>query len=137
MDNSEAHKTYAELVENAAASLLGLVTFAILENERAKHKQGIAAWYGGKSREDLARAKHDAEERLRNFAQKSAAKVSQRVAEGETRVVKEIRKARRFWPQFGLNLAANLAFAILLALIALLVYLDPSPVELAKNWLAR
>jgi hypothetical protein len=58
-----------------------------------------------------------------------------RVAEGV--IVGEVRLARRFWPQFGISAAGGfvsaLVFAAVLAILAFVVWQDPSPVQLGRN----
>ena len=52
-------------------------------------------------------------------------------------VVGEIKDLKRFWPQFGVNLAGGfvsaLLFAALLVLVTFFVLSDTSPVEIAKQ----
>ena len=52
-------------------------------------------------------------------------------------VVGEIKDLKRFWPQFGVNLAGGLVsallFAALLLLVTFFVLSDTSPVEIAKQ----
>lgn len=49
----------------------------------------------------------------------------------------EIKDLRRFWPQFGVNLAGGffsaLLFALFLMVFAFFVLNDTSPVEIAKD----
>ena len=49
----------------------------------------------------------------------------------ESAIVREIREVRRLWPQFGINVAGGLVgaflFAALLATVAFIVFVDPSP----------
>ena len=55
----------------------------------------------------------------------------------ESIIVTEIRKLRDFWPQFGVNLAggfvASILFAILLTIVAFLVFNDTSPTNIGKH----
>ena len=69
--------------------------------------------------------------------------VLQEVLEAERRrvaagvVVGEVRMARRFWPQFGISVAGGfvsaLVFAAILAILAFVVWQDPSPVQLGRH----
>jgi len=55
----------------------------------------------------------------------------------ESIVVGEIKELKRFWPQFGVNLAggfiSSLLFALLLVAIAVIFINNPSPIDLVKK----
>lgn len=152
---SGPHDVYEELVENAPQDeewLLGLVAFAVVEEQkvewmkhRAEHTgrlpsaQEIDEWYQQQTSSVLLRAKDTAEARLNDFARDSIDAYmddfEKEVEEGI--VVGEIREIKKFWPQFGVNLAGGfvsaLLFAGLLTLFALFVYYDASPVDVGKH----
>ena len=87
----------------------------------------------------LRRATGEAENALQLFADDVLQEVLEverrRVAEGV--IVNEIRLARRFWPQFGISAAGGfvsaLVFAAVLAILAFVVWQDPSPVQLGRD----
>ena len=87
----------------------------------------------------MLRAKGTAENALQLYADE----VLQEILETERRevsevvIVREIQLARRFWPQFGINVAAGLASAVLFAavliLVAIIVLTEVSPVNFWKG----
>lgn len=150
---SGAEDIYRELIEESDQSwLLGLVAFAVVEEQRIewmrhheKHNGSlpspteIQAWYQQQPASVLLRAKGTAENALLVYSEEVSA-----VMDGDYRkeieqdiIVGEIKELKRFWPQFGVNLAggfvSSLLFALLIIVFAFFVLNDTSPVEIAKN----
>lgn len=146
---------YVELVDNQPENedwLLGLVAFAVVEEQRVewvKHHAGnnggpptdadIKNWYLQLPSGALLRARDTAEARLTDYA-KAAIEAYMADFQKETEegiIVGEIREIRKFWPQFGVNLAGGfmsaLLFATLLTLVAFFVLNDTSPVEIGQS----
>ena len=146
---------YRELVENVPEDeewLLGLVSFGVIEEQKIewmKHyavnngdiptTQEIENWYNQQPEGVLLRAKDTATARLTNYAQDA---ISSYMAEYENEtlegiLVEEIRSTKRFWPQFGVNLAGGfvsaILFAALLTLLAFLVFNESSPVDIGSK----
>ena len=144
---------YRQLVEESEEDwIYGLVAFAIIEEQciewmqhfkehhgdQAPSAEDIQNWYEQQPERILFRAKGEAEQALAAY---SAEAVDQAIEDKreeifETTVISEIRLTRRFWPQFGVNLAAGFASAVLFAavliVVALFVVADISPVGLFK-----
>ncbi len=148
---------YDELVENSDEGwLFGLVAFAVIEEQRIewmKHQTAnnggcpthdeIKGWYEQLPEGVLLRAKDTAEARLKDYSEQ----IVELVLEDQIKeiqdsvIVKEIQETKKFWPQFGVNLAGGfvsaLLFATLLIIVAFFVIKDTSPVqigaELRKN----
>jgi hypothetical protein len=146
---------YRELVENVPEDeewLLGLVAFAIVEEQKmewTKHfeknngrppsYEEIESWYLQQPQGVLLRAKDTAKARLTDYAQ-NAITVYMEEFKTETLegiLVEEIRETKKFWPQFGVNLAggfvSSLLFAILLTTLAFLLFNDSSPMSIGSN----
>ena len=154
---SNSQDVYRQLVEESDEDwLYGLVAFAVVEEQRIewmKHfdehnghvpdTNEIQHWYEQQPEGVLLRSKGTAENALQVYADE----VLQEIIEIERReasdgvIVGEIRLARRFWPQFGTNVAAGLVsallFAAVLILVAILVLTDASPVNLWKGMLGQ
>ncbi len=146
---SSAEDLYRTLVEDSDESwVYGLLSFAIVEEIRIdwmKHFEEhigrtpntdeIKHWYEQQPQGVLLSAKGDAEHALQAYADEvleEVLEVERRdVAEGV--IVSEIRLARSFLPQFGINVAGGLVstivFAAILGLVAFLVWTYPSPVD--------
>ena len=85
------------------------------------------------------RAKGEAENSLKAYAdeiwQVFLADEQKKIA--ESLVVSEIRSIRRFWPQFGINVAGGMVsafvFAAILAVLAFVVWQNPSPIDLGRD----
>lgn len=144
---------YNELVENSGIHwLMGLVAFAVIEEKRIewmKHQAAhngsmpsfdeIEHWYEQLPEGELLRAKDTAESRLKDYSneviESSGESYKKEIEEGV--IVSEIRDGRKFWPQFGVNLAGGIAssiiMAILIILFAFLVINDTSPVAIGDN----
>ncbi|MDY0093985.1 MAG: hypothetical protein RBT80_14920 [Candidatus Vecturithrix sp.] len=146
---------YEELVENVPENeewLLGLVAFAVVEEQKiewmkhyAENNAGppsetdIKGWYQQQPQGALLRAKDTARTRLTSYAQDAIttymAEFEKETVEGI--IVEEIREIKRFWPQFGVNLAGGFAssilFASLLIIIAFFVFNDSSPVQIGAK----
>ncbi|SDP81651.1 hypothetical protein SAMN05660330_04222 [Desulforhopalus singaporensis] len=144
---------YDELVENSDDHwLLGLVAFAIIEEQKIewiKHQKNnnggtpspedIKNWYEQQPKGVLLRAKDTAETRLKDYSNEIIEFVidEQRREIEHGIIVNEIRETKRFWPQFGVNLAGGfvsaLLFAALLTIVAFFVIHDTSPVEIGAE----
>ncbi|KYZ85095.1 hypothetical protein A3Q32_20970 [Alcanivorax sp. KX64203] len=145
---------YKELVEDVPEDeewLLGLVAFAVVEEQKiewirhqAEHNGGvppdeeISQWYQKLPAGVLLRAKDTAEARLRNYGE-NAILTYMDDYEMEFRdgvLLNEIRGVKKFWPQFGVNVAggffSTFLFAFILAIVAFIVLHDVSPVEVGK-----
>jgi hypothetical protein len=152
----ELHGTddvFRSLVEESEDSwLMGLVAFAVVEDHRIEWKNHFLALHGNKpTAEDierwyleqlegfLLRAKADAENYLAAYTEEirnQTIKEERQQIERDL-VVSEIRLTRRFWPQFGVGVAAGTVSAFLFAMIlvsfALLISADISPIKLMKD----
>ena len=146
---------YKELVENVPENeewLLGLVAFAVVEEQKIewiRHQtanngdspsyEAIKSWYEQLTPGVLLRAKDTAETRLRDYGESVVsaylADYEQDLREGI--IVSEIRETKKFWPQFGVNLAGGfisaLLFAALLSIVAFFVVNDTSPAQIGKE----
>lgn len=141
------------LVDEAQHSWeLGLLAFAIIEdqkfdwiahfrenNGRDPDEAEIRNWYEQQPESEFTRAIADAEHALQLVADDALKDILDRERLEVERgvIVSEIRLSRRFWPQFGINVAAgvisSLLFAAILVLFALLVFLDPSPIGWVRS----
>jgi len=154
---SGPEEVYDELVENSEENwLLGLVAFAVIEEQRIewmKHQTAnngncpdpndIRHWYEQQPKGVLLRAKDTAEARLKDYSSEIVELVLEehRKEIEESIIVREIQETKKFWPQFGVNLAGGfvsaLLFAVLLTIVAFFVIYDTSPAqigaELRKN----
>lgn len=144
---------YDELVGNNDTSwLLGLVAFAVVEEQKIEwikhhstHNGGapsadqIQQWYAQLPPGAVLRAKGTAENALALYSTEVVEEVSEETRkEIESGVlVSEIRDLKRFWPQFGVNLAggliSSLLFALLLVALALILFKSPSPFDIANQ----
>lgn len=144
---------YDELVGDENNSwLLGLVAFAVVEEQKiewikhhSNHNGGpptsdeIKHWYAQLPPGAALRAKGTAENALEVYSTAVVEEVGEdtrkEIEEGV--IVSEIRDLKRFWPQFGVNLAggfiSSLLFALLLAALAVIVLKNPSPIDMAKQ----
>lgn len=147
---SGSEDIYDALVEKSEESwLLGLVAFAVIEeqciewvkhfnenNRRQPMPDEIKNWYEQQPKGVLLRAKDTAQARLENYSNEIVDVVveEQRREIEESIIVGEIRDSKKFWPQFGVNVAGGftgaLIFAALLAIVAFFVINDTSPVEI-------
>ena len=143
---------YKKLVEDVPEDdewLLGLVAFAIIEeqkiewvghqteyNDAPPSQYDIDKWYKQLPEGMLLRAKDTAEARLTSYAQDAinAYMIDFEKETEEGIIVGEIREIKKFWPQFGVNLAGGFAsallFAIALTIMAFFIYNDTSPVDI-------
>ncbi|MHB1014346.1 MAG: hypothetical protein ACYC2W_03580 [Desulfurivibrionaceae bacterium] len=144
---------YDELVGDSSNSwLFGLVAFAVVEEQKIewiKHQtksngrpptsDDIQTWYKQLPPGAVLRAKGTAENALALFSTEVIDENEQETRKQieESVIVSEIREIKRFWPQFGVNLAggfiSSLLFALLLVAIAVIVLKDPSPVGLVEK----
>lgn len=145
---------YDELVGDESTSwLLGLVAFAVVEEQKIewiKHwkknngappsSEEVKKWYEQLPPGAVLRAKGTAENALQVFSAEVIEENDQETRKQieESIIVSEIRDMKRFWPQFGVNLAggfiSSLLFALLLVAIAVIVVKDPSPVNLLEKY---
>lgn len=150
---SGSEEIYRELVEESEESwLYGLTAFAIIEEQRIEwmrhfernhgklpEPDQVRDWYEQQPPTVLLRAKGMAESALQTYSEE----VNELLIEEQRReveqgiVVGEIKDLKRFWPQFGVNVAGGFAsallFAALLVLLTFSVLSDTSPVEIAKQ----
>lgn len=141
---------YDELVGDESNSwLFGLLAFAVVEEQKIewiKHylattgsppsNDKIQQWYEQLPPGAVLRAKGTAENALGLFSTEVIEendKVNLQRIE-ESIIVGEIKELKRFWPQFGVNLAggfiSSVLFALLLVAIAIIFIKNPSPIEL-------
>ncbi len=145
---------YRQLVDESEESwILGLLAFAVIEEQRIewmKHHADnnggsipgadeVAKWYEQQPPSILLKAKGTAENALKAYADEVLEILIEDARQEieQSLILTEIRETRKFWPQFGVNLAGGfisaLLFAVLLTAFALLVFNDTSPVEIAKS----
>ena len=146
---------YKELVEDVPEDqewLLGLVAFAVIEEQKIewmKHwhensgrpatNEEIENWYRQQPGGVLLRARDTATARLTNYAQNAITAYMEefKYETLEGVLVGEIRSTKKFWPQFGVNLAggfaSSLLFAVLLTLLAFLVFNDSSAISIGAE----
>lgn len=150
---SGSEHVYRTLVEESDESwLYGLLAFAIIEEKRIEwmlHFQAnngdlpdaetIRNWYEQQPEGELLRAKAEAESALRAYADEVWDEFKEEVQREVTdsTIVSEIRLARRFWPQFGVSVAGGMAsafaFAAILAVLAFIVWQNPSPIDMGRD----
>lgn len=150
---SRSDDVYNELVEESDENwLYGLVSFAVFEEQRiewAKHfhqhngrvptNDEVTEWYEQQPESILLRAKGTADNALQMYSSEvvDLALEDQRNEVQESIIVSEIKSLNRFWPQFGVSLAAGLAsalvFAALLIIFAVFVLNDVSPVQIGDQ----
>ena len=144
---------YRELVKESSQSwLLGLVAFAVVEEQRIewmRHYEKshgslpsadqVQSWYQSQPPGALLRARGTAENAPLAYSEEVTAEVDaelRKEVENDI-IVAEIRELKQFWPQFGMNVAGGLAsgtlFAAILAVFAFLVLNDTSPVDIVKK----
>jgi len=144
---------YDVLVEKSEDSwILGLVAFAVIEEQRIewmKHQnennggfpspEEIKTWYQQQPNSILLRARDTAEARLKDYSNEIVDTVLEDQVEDIKQgiIVGEIRDIKRFWPQFGVNLAggfvSSLLFALLLVALAIILLNSTSPGEIAAQ----
>ncbi len=149
---SNSEDVYRKLVEESEEDwLYGLVAFAILEEKRINWMRHITEtttttpdgekiieWYEGQPPEVLQGLKGEAEGALSVYAQEilDADNKEERKKIADGQIVQEIRMGRRFWPQFGVNLAGGLASAVIFAATLITIYftvtIDPSPIKIGN-----
>jgi len=99
----------------------------------------VQSWYEQQPEATLLRAKGTAENALQAYSEEvlEYALEDQEKQIQESIIVAEIRELKKFWPQFGVNLAGGfvsaLLFAALLVLVAFFVINDASPVEIGAE----
>lgn len=144
---------YKELVEDSDENwLYGLVAFAVIEEQRIEwmrhhleHNgrtptfEEISNWYLQQPESVILRAKGEAESALKVYSAEvvDTALEDERKKIEESIIVGEIRESRKFWPQFGLNLAGGLASAVIftamLIILAFFVFNDASGPNIGKK----
>ncbi len=145
---------YDELVSDKDTSwLLGLVAFAVVEEQKVewiKHHSihngsspsadQIRQWYEQLPPGAVLRAKGTAENALQVYSSEVLEEVSEEIRKEiqSSSLVSEIRDLKRFWPQFGVNLAggfiSSLLFALLLVSLAIILIKSPSPGDFAREF---
>jgi len=153
---SGSEHVYRTLVEESEESwLYGLLAFAIIEEKRIEWMQHFQAnngrspdtddikhWYEQQPEGEILRVKGEAENPLKVYAdeiwQVFLADAQKKTL--ESLVVCEIRSIRRFWPQFGINVAGGMVsafvFAAILAVLAFVVWHNPSPIDLGRDMMS-
>lgn len=154
---TDSRDVYRQLVEESDEDwLYGLLAFAIIEEQRmewmrhdeaatgaAPTLQEIENWYKQQPAEALIRAKDSAAAILMTAFSESAGEALEDAKREilEDAIITEVRLNRRFWPQFGVSVTGGIAsafvFAALLAILALVVWTDPSPGNLIKDQIER
>ena len=144
---------YKELVEDSDQNwLYGLVAFAVIEeqriewmrhysehNERTPTAEEIKNWYRQQPESVILRAKGTAENALQVYSSEVVDTVleDERKKIEESIIVGEIRESKKFWPQFGVNLAGGLAsaaiFTAMLIILAFFVINDASGPSIGKK----
>lgn len=148
--SEDAYRHFVEQESNDW--LFGLICFAILEEQRIERQRHftllegrnpdadeITRWYEQQPNGVLLRAREIAENVLRHYAsdvvRTALADERQAIADGV--IVGEIRMTHRFWPQFGIGVAAGLVsalvFAALLTVLAIVVFADASPMRIVQD----
>lgn len=143
---------YQELVEESDANwLLGLLAFAVVEEQRVewmKHRtqtkgkpsaSDIQEWYESQPASILVKAKAEAESALKNYAIEAVNEFDdayrKEIAQGI--VISEIQKLGRWLPQFGMNVAggvvSSIVFSAILILFAFFILKSPSTNDIATN----
>lgn len=150
---SGPEEIYAALVEDTERDwLLGLVAFAVIEEQKIewmKHQQihngaeptseDVQLWYQQQPEGVLLRALDTAEARLKDYSNVVVDEVIEDTIDEikESVVVREVRELKRFWPQFGVNLAGGFASAILftglLIFMAFVMFNDSSPIQIGAT----
>lgn len=144
---------YDELIGDEETSwLLGLVAFAVIEEQKIEWVKHVTAttgsaptsteidnWYSQLPQGAVLRAKGTAENALSVYSTEVVDEVldeTKREIE-ESVLSNEIRELKRFWPQFGVNLAggfiSSLLFALLLVALAIVLLKSPSLIDVAKK----
>ena len=144
---------YKKLVEDSDENwLYGLVAFAVIEeqriewmrhysehNRRTPTAEEITNWYLQQPESAILRAKGEAESALQVYSSEvvDIALKDERKKIEEGIIVGEIRESRKFWPQFGLNLAGGLTsaaiFTAMLIILAFFVFNDASGPSIGKK----
>jgi len=147
---SNSEDVYRHLVEEATDDwLMGLVAFAIIEEQRIEWLQhcrdnnevvpsdpsdpsdaNVTRWYRQLPDGMLLRAKGDAQSVLSEFCDDviDVAVREEREKILKSVVVEEIKLTRRFWPQFGIGVAAGLTSAILFTTILVILWFYGPPI---------
>ena len=150
---SSSNDVYKYLVDDSdEAWIFGLTAFAIFEQSRIEWErhfeqrkdrpptpEEVGDWYEQHAEASLIRAKGDAENALIQYSNATVEEAllveTERIRDDV--IVSEIRLGRRFWPQFGVNLAGSVTGALLFAAILVILYLfvltDPSALDLVRE----
>lgn len=144
---------YHELVDNPGNSwIFGLLAFAVIEEQKIEwirhHREyngtdpsleQINDWYLQQPPGVILRAKGTAENALQVYSSEVLEEVDDEIREKiqESVIIGEIKDLKRFWPQFGVNLAggflSSVLFALLLVALAVIILNDTSPVNLSEK----
>ncbi len=154
---SNSNDVYRRLIEEAHESwLYGLVAYAVVEEQRIEwmeHYENnnghppdsgeIQHWYEQQPENVLLSPKGKAENALQGYADEVLEEVEHSIRSevSEGVIISEIRLATKFWPQFGINVAAGFAsalpFAAVLTILAFIVLTDPSPVKFGARFIGN
>ena len=154
---SNSKDVYQCLVEESEEDwLLGLVAFAIVEEQRIEWMQHhsltagvepteneIENWYQQQPDGVLLRAKGDAQNALAAFCGEVIDEAVQAEREKllESAVLNEIRLLGRFWPQLSTNVLSGVISAVLfsaiLVIVAFFLFNDISPMNIVKNGVSQ
>ena len=150
---SSSNDVYSCLVEESEEDwLLGLVAFAIVEEQRIEWMQHYSStvgteptadeidnWYRQQPDGVLLRARGDAHNALAAFCGEviDEAVQAEREKSLESAVLNEIHLLGRFWPRLSINVLSGIISAVLFAAILVIVALflanDISPVTIITN----
>jgi hypothetical protein len=144
---------YEVLAEGAQGSWVRCsLAFAVIEEQKfewMKHLEEhagrvatddeIRSWYEALPAGAIERARRMADIALEAYAEDLESTFAEAVRKQveESALIGELRQGRRFWPQFGANVAAGLTSSVLfgglLFVIAFLVLNERSPVEIGAS----
>ncbi len=144
---------YHELVDSPDNSwIFGLLAFAVVEEQKIEwirhHREHngsdpsleqISDWYLQQPPGVILRAKGTAENALQVYSSEVLEEVDDEIREKiqESVIINEIKDLKRFWPQFGVNLAggflSSVLFALLLVALTVIILNDTSPVNLSEK----
>lgn len=144
---------YDALVEQSEESwILGLLAYSILEESKfewMKHhklhhgnypdENQIQEWYKQQPKSALMKARDEAFVKLKDYADDVVTdEIEYQKQEFQSSIlVQEIQSTKKFWPQFGVNLAGGLIssflFSLMLTALAFIIFNDASPISIASN----
>jgi hypothetical protein len=151
--SKDVHRIFVEDAEQHSW-LLGLVALGIFEdrrfdwmrhfeehNRRIPSEDEVRSWYEQQSQRVLDDVLADAENALRIYAEQILEETIDKIRRETERgvIVSEVRLSRSFWNQLGVNVLGSVVsaflFAALLAVFVVIVFYDPSPVQMMQNYL--